>query len=80
MARRKLKPFVRCKDCSYRGRYLAPGFLSSEESICKLFSGPDILPVELDDGCTFGKRGEPGLAIRQYDVIIGDHAAVNGWW
>ena len=75
-----MKKLIRCKNCRFRARYLPVGFNSEPTDICTFFSnGSDILVVALDDGCTFGSKGESGKALKLYDVIIGDDAAKYGW-
>ncbi len=77
-----MKPIVRCKDCMYRAVHIPAGFASSEQFLCTWIGDPSSpLPVDLDDGCTFGKKGKPRYYAKQdWAVLIGSDAAVNGEW
>lgn len=70
-----MKGIVRCSQCSSASWRLGFGFAGSDELHCTERSGT----VEPDDGCTFGARGQPGTAVCEYEIDIGNHAAVNGW-
>lgn len=73
----RMKEITRCIRCSSACWLQGVGFTAAPVLVCTEREEP----VDEDDGCTFGAPGEPGTAVKGWDVTIGGHAAVNGsWW
>lgn len=70
-----MREVIRCADCSLAALKYGVGFAGRDELHCTGRSGT----VEPDDGCTFGTRGQPGVAVADYDVTISGHEAVCGY-
>lgn len=70
-----LKRVVRCAECSNAAVKHHFGFTGTDELYCSGRSGT----VDHDDGCTFGVRGQPMIAVVRQDVDISKDAAVRGW-
>lgn len=70
-----MKDTIRCSECSSAAWKPHVGFCGTDELVCSDRSGT----VDPDDGCTFGSRGAPRVAVSEYEVDIGNRAAVNGW-
>lgn len=72
-----MKKITRCIRCSSARWLQGVGFTS----VPVLVYTERTEEVGEDDGCTFGAPGEPGTAVKGCDVMLGEHAAVNGgWW
>lgn len=71
-----MKEITRCIGCSSARWLQVVGFTAVPRLVCTEREGG----VDPDDGCTFGIPGEPGRAVKGYDVHLGDHAAVDGSW
>lgn len=70
-----MNKLIACKDCADGAWRYGCGFASVPTLMCTKH-GCD---VSVDDGCTFGTSGEPGVAVSGYDVDISDDAAVRGY-
>lgn len=70
-----MKPVIRCSKCGNAALKLGVGFTNPSELICTQRSGT----VEPDDGCTFGFLGEPTTAVHDYEIDLGNAAAVCGY-
>lgn len=66
---------IACKGCAEGAWRYGCGFAAVPVLMCTKY-GHD---VTADDGCTFGSKGEPGVAVTGYDVDIAGDAAVRGW-
>lgn len=73
----RMKETTRCIGCSSARWLQGVGFTAVPRLVCTERKDA----VDPDDGCTFGLPGEPGTAVKGYDVTLGERAAVNGsWW
>lgn len=72
----RVKDVVRCCECSCAAHVPPVGFMPGEGT---LFCTDSDRPVEPDDGCTFGVRGQQRHGRHPYDVCIGNDAAKFGY-
>ncbi|MDY3129974.1 MAG: hypothetical protein SOW20_08145 [Berryella intestinalis] len=70
-----MKTVISCESCQLAAVKQHVGFFGEDEIWCTLSH----VVVDRGDGCTFGERGEPGVAVRLLDVDLGGDAAVRGW-
>lgn len=71
-----MKRVIRCTDCELCAENWGVGFRIEPSSyICTISN----MEVDMDDGCTKGRRGPHGIIAHSYDIDISDRAAVNGW-
>lgn len=69
----KKKSIVRCKDCAKAAYDLGVGFMTETVLVCSERE----MPVEEDDGCTFGIIGEAGYVVKDYQIDLCGDAAVG---
>lgn len=70
-----MKELTRCSQCSNAAVRPPFGFAGGE---CTYYCTDQRMPVDPDDGCTFGVPGKPRHARCSCDVDIGGDAAVRG--
>lgn len=70
------KKVVRCKKCENRVPIHQIGFIQDDKLHCVQFD----IPVDKDDGCTFGNEGDPThKMVQNIEVDISDHVTVYGF-
>lgn len=71
------KRVTRCRSCSMCAYVMPAGFVSEPALHCTRLGD---MPVDGDDGCTFGDRGEPFQARSEAGVDLATSHREYGFW
>lgn len=70
------KKLVKCIGCELCCVYYPAGFTSQPTYLCT--DRREYVEVTSADGCTFGIKGSPILAVMPYDITLGTDAITYG--